>query len=723
MADYKVAVELSMVGGIAAALAAVSRQMLGIHGHTKQIEKGFRAWNAALIGVVAGAGAIGIVTWLDHVAAKGDKLMNAMARLKLQGHSTAELSQSYDAAVELSGKGASRIFTPSAIIEATKDLHFTVGEFQEAIRRVPELAEVMTIALATREKEGGTISQVDMVKQAYHLYKTLEEQNLLGSGRDADARKVIEGLVKVLQTGGQLDFQQYRDTVLKSRREGYSLFSPEALAMPHPFATTTMPWMMQGMGGTGGGGSRGVGPALDTFASAFIGRMPRVNAKEWDKLGLLDEKGIGRIKFGGTTTATPKNAELAREHPYEFMKYLVPELMKRGFDSQAKLVAEIGKLWNAKTGAAAAMFLGLGGPGLMDAEHSPGEKHIRIQENALPFGEALEVARNTPAVIEAVLMAQRERLEELTGKVLNPVRLEVLKVLTDLFSQLGNFAASQHGQQVIKDMGGVLVGLAAGLAALGSAAVLGSLMWMAGPGGLLFALGAALAAMSPKVHQALDDLIGAVGTGDMAQIKLAGKNLALQVVSSILSGMVEAQDAVVEAAKSFGQKVFNALKTGQSMMGPDHDHLFSDYKRHSPAMRERLKNLPTIEPYPFLSTKRPGQPSMIHPQSFQGGQLGGSLFNIHGANVGGSFMNIHGGDMGSNFMPSNPGGLLNNASLSSPGGGGGGSLNVHNVIHLDGAAIARAVNQYMSAALEHPEQSSSFDGRSNFTSPDWQPVA
>lgn len=72
------------------------------------------------------------------------------------------------------------------------------------------------------------------------------------------------------------------------------------------------------------------------------------------------------------------------------------------------------------------------------------------------------------------------------------------------------------------------------------------------------------------------------------------------------------------------------------------------------------------------------------------------------------------------YAPST-GKLLQNQSWE-PQGGGGGSIQVHNTIHLDGAAIARAVNEYQTAGLEHPTQAPYFDGRSSYTPPDWQPI-
>ena len=75
-------------------------------------------------------------------------------------------------------------------------------------------------------------------------------------------------------------------------------------------------------------------------------------------------------------------------------------------------------------------------------------------------------------------------------------------------------------------------------------------------------------------------------------------------------------------------------------------------------------------------------------------------------------------------MPGSPGDLLHKQSWE-PGqsGGGGGAVQVHNVIYLDGTTIAQAVNDYTAAGLEHPRQASYFNGLEGYTAPDYQPVS
>jgi hypothetical protein len=78
---------------------------------------------------------------------------------------------------------------------------------------------------------------------------------------------------------------------------------------------------------------------------------------------------------------------------------------------------------------------------------------------------------------------------------------------------------------------------------------------------------------------------------------------------------------------------------------------------------------------------------------------------------------------GGMLPPAGPttGGLLQKQSWE-PGGGGGGTVQINNVIYLDGQAVANAVHQYSLADLQHPKQAPMFDGRAGYTSPDWNPM-
>ena len=58
----------------------------------------------------------------------------------------------------------------------------------------------------------------------------------------------------------------------------------------------------------------------------------------------------------------------------------------------------------------------------------------------------------------------------------------------------------------------------------------------------------------------------------------------------------------------------------------------------------------------------------------------------------------------------------------SAGGGGAGTVNVHNVVMLDGSKIAEVLNSHTMAEMNFPRQAPMFDGRSAWSTPDWSPM-
>lgn len=741
MADYKVAVELTLVGGIAQALALVSRHMLGIHGQTKAIEKGFASWRPALLGVVGVFAAAGIVKELSSIAKGGDEVLNMMARLKMQGQTTQGIKEAFNLAADVTGKGAGRFMTPSAAMGAIKDLAFATGTVEDAMRRLPQVASLTGIMATTLP---GTMTPEQSAHQTFSLYKMLEEQNLLGSGREDDAQKVLEGIAKDISiTGGKTSPEGYRQTMLMARAAGEGYLRHEALGMAKPFQTHYLPHIMQSLagGGLGGGGTRGVGPLLNQFYQvAGMGKIGnRHAAMEWNRRGFLE----GGLKHHGFGPQNVKEAELAKLHPYEWMQHRVMDLQKQGFNTWDKLSKEISTLFPQKTAAALAQFMAQGGYAL-GGEKSPFEKTARMFDQAPNFEELTKIAQQSPKGIMAMFHAQERRMQELVGFVTAPARLSVLKEITHLFTAIGDFAKTPQGVNTIRSVSQGLLGLAAALAALGSAAILTAMFSLVGLPGLIIALGAAMAALSPKVGAAVTAFVNAMGDGDTAKMRTAAHQIGQAIMGAMIAGFFEGAMALLyggpkavgealgsAAAGALGGKGMPVLPDLGFKQAPSSSFVdpmtgLPTFGQNSPgnitrdtgvpSLADRLKHTgggPGPESFPMMPSMPSGMAPYKPPASWHAPQV------VPNPNT--SPFLPRGGMGGFGGYAPSTGKLLQNQSWE-PQGGGGGSIQVHNTIHLDGAAIARAVNEYQTAGLEHPTQAPYFDGRSSYTPPDWQPI-
>lgn len=554
----------------------------------------------------------------------------------------------------------------------------------------------------------------------------LEQLGLLGTGRDAEAHKLVENIVKDFQgTQGRVTPERLASAIMYARSAKYAWASPEALADPNAFIWSYLPHLVQEFGGSAAGGVRGPGNALMTEFSKInqqiLSKKSRAKLGEYDLLE-RDEKGHEVVKG-------------AKQHalsPYAWIQeVLMPALAAKGVtgkDEISNIVTEISKMMGVRTAADAMTAMALQGSYRL-GEHSPFEKSKRLQQGAEGGEAGLATAQGMPTYVEDALGSSWKRMWEMITESVNPERLEVLKKITNIFSEIGNIASHAENAEKIKGVSHALVGLAAGLAALGTAAIIGALVSLAGPTGLLFALGAAIAGMNPKVRAALDELLVALADFNTAKVKAAAKKLGMAVMDAIADALIEVATAPIRAADRLARSLDKSmhhylpdLGVGKEGVPPlswrmQHGH---DRSRLNelPIMPKLDPNIPGgLQPYTPPTSPLPGDwkynsmPGIpISPQSFL--PSGGASPLLHRA--------------ASGFSPGLGGGgsgLLDNASASIPSGGVPQTVQINNVIHLDGSAIARAVNEYQVAGLEHPVQAPMFDGRANYTPPDWSPIS
>src|SRR5437899_4359914 len=99
MADvYQVGVKLALSSNHAGVLGALSSSLLGVNTKIKDIEKGFAAWRAPLLGVGALLGTIGIAKGLHAIATAGGRVNHELNMMKSAGMSVAEVQDSVAAA-------------------------------------------------------------------------------------------------------------------------------------------------------------------------------------------------------------------------------------------------------------------------------------------------------------------------------------------------------------------------------------------------------------------------------------------------------------------------------------------------------------------------------------------------------------------------------------------------------------------------------------------------
>lgn len=729
MADYHVSVHLKLVSaGMAASLSLITSHLMRMHTHVGRIEEGFKKWQPALMGVVGIFTGGLIVKGLWDIASHSDKIIDKMIQMKLQGQDLAEIQKNWAKSLEVS----SATGMPTAgIMEEIKKSSYIIGKPEEARELVEQFSKLEAIL--------GFVSGKSAEGQINPLMKILEAGILGVPGREKDLQRVLDLVSKDIEaTGGTVTPQMLQQNFAYSRAARFGWLTPEALEEKNPFLFTTFPWMLQAFG-TGRGGASGLGnQMMSAFTKGVQGILSKESIKEAGFLGVIGER-QGKFKPGFI------NPELFTRNPYEWAQQeLWPKMKAQGITSVPDIIKHLVRLFGTRAAADPfidMILMGRGKLGMM----SPAERHMRAIHQA-PGMEGFKDIQESPTFQAHRVAAMWEKLMQVIGMPGNSMKVAFLTKLADALDSLGK-AAEKIDPNVIKGIGGALGGLGVGLMTLGSAAVLGALVRMAGPMGLLASVGLAFLSMSDKVHKALADLGEAMSTGDMAKIKEAGAKLAAACVDAIVDGIA----AVMQSAAA---RVKQAVSDGLSKTMED------IYGIKRPAIGLGPQGSETIIPKqmapwhwdrPYFRHHRPGEtvgeaaqssgPSVLE----RGGSLLDDFFSrLYNVPNRGGAPGAPGGPQPvpalpwdfrggvpmpglSPAMPSlptpsiPPSGLLQKQSWE-PGGGVPGAQQINNVIYLDGSAIARAVHDYSAADMTHPRQAAYFDGRANYTPPDMQTI-
>jgi hypothetical protein len=674
MASYDVAVNLVLTGGIIAALETVSVKMLGIHAATMKVQQGITGWGAALTGFTAALAGAGIVKMMYDISTHADKTANAIARMKLQGMPTTEIDRNITAArgigIELGVGMGEAMETLNRLSAFTKS--------PEVARNILKPVLQMGQVLEGLGKEGG-------VERVEPLIKLLEETNLLQDPkRKGDLDKMFERLTKTMSAqGGTVTPEQVQLAAVYMRAARHAITSPEALSQEHPFITDILPTYLQmtGRSGQGGGGS------------ALMSMYSKVHGMGLSKFSKQVAKSLGLLEGGHL-----KNVELFDINPYEWAQQeLVKQLKAHGYTDplkqQSAISSIIQRLMGTRLAADPAIEFALTGRGYRGAE-SPWERAMEATDRATGLAGARQLQETSPDAAWRRMAGEWSQFMNVLSMPMMSDKIMVLNKIGDAIQYLAT-EAGKVDPYIIREISEAVTTFGAAIGVIGASTVLGFAMTrLIGLPGMVIAVGTSLLTLSDNVRNAWDGLKDAIGKGDKDQIIDAGLKLSGAVIAAMVQGLDWLVDKITPTVRAIwdrlGNAILEAIGNIDRMIHPtDAFRRSHPYFQHTPEWRKQYHDLPTIDPMPLFPKlgSAPGSGSM-----FAG--MGGGL-----------------------LQPAVLGGGLNLG-----GGGGSKTVQVHNVIYLDGQAIARSINDYNIAGMEHPTQAPYFDGRAGYTSPDHQPI-
>lgn len=475
---YKIGVAIALTDGVSPVLALISKNLLGIKSKVSDIEKDFSRWALAIGGAAGFLAGGAILKGLSSISDKGKELLHQQELMRQAGMANAEIAQATAKAWETSRN--IQTTTASENLKHLRELRYATGSTEGA----ESILDVVTRANAILNAvKGGGQDEV------FQLVKALEQKDLATPEKRKEFLSYVDMMTKVVQsTGGRVTPAAFQNTFKYGRTA--------MLGWNEEFITQIMPRLMQSWtsGNGSGGGAGGPGNALMTaFAKLVQGQLSKTSAEELGGLGLLEYN--HRIEGSSKNQVRVKGANLAMTNPYEWVQQvLMPALKDKGVAMDREhvlpIIESISKAMGVRTAAAVLSEFALQGR-YFEGDASPFEKDRKLTLGAAGLGGWNTLKANDPDTIDKMYSQQKNAMWEALGSAIAPMKMEIIKGLTSLFTTIAQFSADHA--TAIKVIAGALASLAVGAVVAGFVAIGAAIAALAGTVGLVAAGVTALA--------------------------------------------------------------------------------------------------------------------------------------------------------------------------------------------------------------------------------------
>lgn len=498
MEAYQIGVKIALSNGMSPVLAVISKELLGINSTVKQIEGNFKKWAivAGSAGSVLAGGAI-IRGW-SKIAEHGKEILHQQEMMRQAGMQNKEVVEATAKAWDTSRK--IQVTTAAENLKHLRELRYATGDTEGAMAILNPVTKANAILNAVKGGAGGT-------DQVFELVKALEQKGLATSENRGVLLSYVDQMTKVVQaTGGRVTPQMFQQTFKYGRTA--------MLGWDEDFITKIMPRLMQSWSsakGGGGGGSGGPGNALMTaFSTITSGIMSKSQADTFEKLHLLASR--HNIRGSSRVQALVKGRDLFMANPYEWSQQIeMPALKGLGITGQNDIIAANQQLFLTRTAAAVMAEFSLQGRFHDGSAASPFEKDVRVTKTGLGLAGFGSLVQNDPNTVEKMYSQQRESALSAIGVALLPVKLELIKALTSMFTSIAQFASGNP--ETIKAIGKAML-------VLGGALVVGGVV----------ALGLAIAGLTAASAPAVAAIYAVAGA-------LAGAKALMEKVMPYMPSM------------------------------------------------------------------------------------------------------------------------------------------------------------------------------------------
>lgn len=313
---YTVAVKLSLINNVSSGLSLISRHFVSAERDVKNYQQRLEGINKLMLvgsaSLGAGAFGIGLIAKAIKPAEEYTHQLNIM---NMAGMKQADIADSVGEAWKLAGQNLTT--TATGNLKMLLDLRNVTGSLSEAKTFLPIMAKMQTVLASS--KEGKVNSNSDDL--AFSAMKALD---IRGAVNDPETLKRQADLMTkvIIGTQGRVTPAQFQSVFNYARQAKF--------ALDDDFAYKVLPTLMleNATKGGGGGGSKGVGPALAAlYRFTNQGFVNKKSLPLLAELGLLGHGSVLPTSTPGTVVAPLADHSLAARNSFEWMtKDVLPKI-------------------------------------------------------------------------------------------------------------------------------------------------------------------------------------------------------------------------------------------------------------------------------------------------------------------------------------------------------------------------------------------------------------
>lgn len=510
MADvYKVGMEIALTGGLSSALAGIMGQLGGMHGRVKEIEKGLRGWNAALIGVGFVAAGAAVLTGANKIEEAGEKLAHAKEMLSL-GKTPEDMARLTSAAWAETGRNLRTTITGN--VEALQDLYNVLLNTDHAIAALPAF-NIMKNALDSASGKGADIGDAASSRNIGNAVRAFE---LEGRTSEADLTRMSADFTKaILALPGRIDGTAYNTQVANS--------GSARMGWDDEFATAGVPALMNVLKGKTGTSLNALGNNIaDGLSSSILQMAEQIKYGLQTDANRLDPDG----KKPGFAPGSAFEASKLRSDPISWANDYRALLKGEGVnvDDKQEMMTVVASIARGNKLLKAALDELL----LPASNAQINKEYKRIL--GMPGDGVTDINAKDPEAVRQALHAQFNSTVEAFGEQLSKTLIPVMQKATEILSTMNQWIGA-HPEETEK-IGKAVLALGAVLIAAGTIAVAVGLISFAPMIAAVAAIGAVIAAIAAYKWDAVSSFFSKLGKILGATVE-AGSNDARAVANRL----------------------------------------------------------------------------------------------------------------------------------------------------------------------------------------------